>query len=298
MTKLLLTGDLHLTDKCPENRVDDYQDTVLRKFRFLFEVAKERGCDFIIQPGDFSDSPGLSYEMFVKVISIIKDNHIPIITTWGQHDLRYRSRSNTFLSAMERACNYLHIVTLEKGLEFSGLDIYASAWEEEVPLISSGSNFKVLVTHRMVVDEKLWQGQEGYQNASPFLRSTRFDLIVSGDNHKRFFYSTGKRFLFNQGSLLRSNISQVGHRPSVIVFDIDSISYQEVFVPIEEPEKVFRMEKVMKDKERNEELDAFVSGLSEHKEMGLSFSDDLSNYLKVNGIKDSIKNIIEECKNG
>jgi hypothetical protein len=84
----------------------------------------------------------------------------------------------------------------------------------------------------------------------------------------------------------------------VIVFDIDSISYQEVFVPIEEPEKVFRMEKVMKDKERNEELDAFVSGLSEHKEMGLSFSDDLSNYLKVNGIKDSIKNIIEECKNG
>jgi hypothetical protein len=42
-------------------------------------------------------------------------------------------------------------------------------------------------------------------------------------------------------------------------------------------------------------LEAFVSGLSKHKEMDLSFNDNLSNYLCQNSIEKEVVSIIQEC---
>jgi hypothetical protein len=295
--KALILGDLHLTNKCPENRTDNYEETVLRKFGFILNVAKGNKCDCIIQPGDFSDSPSLSYDFFIKISSMIRLFGKHIFTCWGQHDLRYRTKENTFLAALEEANDNLHILTKGPATGFMGVDLYASSFGEEVPDIENTDKFNILLTHRMIVNEKLWEGQTDCQYANSFLRLNKFNLIVSGDNHSSFSYKIGSRYLFNLGATLRSTINQIEHKPAVIVFNTTMKKEEYIPILIEPAEKVFKMEKIEREKERNKELDAFVSGLSEHKEMGLSFTDNLNEYMKKNNIDPSIGNIIKECTN-
>jgi hypothetical protein len=129
------------------------------------------------------------------------------------------------------------------------------------------------------------------------LRRNKYDLIVSGDNHQFFISESGagKRYLFNAGSLMHSSIAQIEHQPKIIIFDTDTREYEMINVPIQPAEKVFRLDDVIKEKEKDEKLQAFVAGLSEQKEMSLSFEDNLNIYAKENKIDSDIMSIIREC---
>lgn len=296
--KALIAGDLHITNKCPENRMDDYENTVLNKFSFILYEAEKNNCDCVLQPGDFSDSPNLSYDFFVKVLSILKKSEMPIFTCWGQHDLRYRARENTFLSALVEACPFIQIPDNSSCLNFLGTDIYSSSFGEEIPKVSNCNNFNILLTHRMIIDEKLWEGQTDFQYANSFLRTNKFDLIVSGDNHKTFYYKIKDRHLFNLGALLRSTIGQIEHKPISVIFDTKTRSFSWLPIEIVPAEKVFTMEKIERNREINKELTSFISSLSEQKEIGLSFMDNLNEYAKINSIDQKVIEIIKECANG
>jgi DNA repair exonuclease SbcCD nuclease subunit len=147
----------------------------------------------------------------------------------------------------------------------------------------------------MIVEEKIWNKQEDFEWASSFIRRNKFDLIVSGDNHQFFTANFDNRYLFNCGSLMRSTTAQLEHKPKVVLFDTDSRRARIIEVPIEPAEKVFRLDEVLKEKERDEKLDAFISGLTQHKEMSLSFEENLNAYAKENKINPKIMNIIKEC---
>ena len=292
--KILITGDWHLTDKQPENRIDDYAEAVLTKLQFIIDTAKELGCCLIIQPGDLFDSPNPSYSLFSKVAKAIKRIHpIWVATVWGQHDLRYRNKGDTALKALEISCSGNLLLELNDRFQ-DPVTIHSAGWEEAVPKPIDGK-FNILITHRMIVNEKIWEGQTDFDYANVFLLKHPFNLIVSGDNHKYFIAEHGKRLLVNCGSMMRSSINQIDHIPTLVFFDTDNPEgWYNIDIPIKHVKEVFNMETVIKTQERDEKLDAFVSGLSENKEMGLSFGDNLSAYMKENKIDSAVKDIIEE----
>ena len=182
--KLLITGDWHLTDKSPENRIDNYEQSVLRKLEFIIDTASKEKVELIIQPGDFTDTPSMSYSMFIKVIKIIKNSPIFIATVFGQHDLRYRNKDNTAMLAIDRACPNV-LLGLNEYYQ-SPVFIHSAGWEDPIPkpLLKA---FNILITHRMIIDNKLWEGQEDCETGNTFLKQHKFDLIVSGDNHQYFY---------------------------------------------------------------------------------------------------------------
>ena len=293
--KALNTGDLHLTNRCPINRIDNYEEEVLRKFHWILTTAYSNNCKTILQPGDFSDAPNLSYDFFIKICSLINHSNITIVTVPGQHDFRYRNANNTFLRALEEACPSLIVLWKPQYIEIEGVHIYGSGWGEQIPEIQDLTKYNILITHRMVVDEKLWDNQENFNYANVLLRSNKFDLIVSGDNHKSFIVKMNSKFLVNLGSMMRNTISQIEHKPKIVILDTDSKHITEMEIPIKPAEEVFQMQRIEIEKERNERLEAFVSGLSKHKEMDLSFNDNLSNYLCQNSIEKEVVSIIQEC---
>jgi hypothetical protein len=148
----------------------------------------------------------------------------------------------------------------------------------------------------MIVDEKLWEDQEDFENAHDFLKEHKFDLIVSGDNHRFLTDNISNRWIINCGSMLRSTIDQIKHTPTIMLFDTQTAILSEIKIPIKSAEEVFKMEQVIKAKERNDKMEAFVEKLSNDfvKDMGLSFGDNLDIYMKANRIDDSIKTIIRE----
>ena len=287
---ILLTGDFHLTDKTPENRIDDYPETGLKKLKFNLDLAKEKKVRWILQPGDFFDSPNPSYSLFTKVVRMINEYGIPIYTVFGQHDLRYRNVNNTGLLALSASCPNVLLNPNSIGGEIS---IQSAGWEEDVPKPRVGK-YNILITHKMIVKEKLWKDQEDFTYANAFLKANKYDLIVSGDNHQFFVENIGNRWLINCGSMMRSTIAQIEHFPRVLLYEIPTNNWTEIDIPIKPAEEVFKIEQVIKTKERDEKLEAFVEGLSVHKEMGLSFEDNLNSYLIANEISQPIQDIIKE----
>jgi len=280
--KYIITGDWHLTDKKPENRIDDYEKAVLSKLLFIFETAKDCGCDAILQPGDMFDNPKPSYEFFCKILDMF--NYFPevsVYTIMGQHDLKYRNEADTALVTLHHACENVHLLKPSD----EPMHIQGCSWGQSIPDRNIEFRFSILLIHKMIIDKKLWEDQEGHEFANNFLKNNKYHLVVSGDNHKTFHLNLGNQHLFNMGSLLRSTIDQTEHEPSIIAFDTEYPEEWEVIkIPIEPSERVFQLETIVKQKERNEKLEAFVEGLTMQKDIGLSFVADLMNYEEVNKI--------------
>lgn len=292
MSKLLLCGDWHISDKRPESRIDNYWETVKRKIDFILATAQIWKVDALLQPGDFTDSPAMQWSSFIEITDLFnKYKSIPIFTIWGQHDLRYRTRGNTALDGIISKCPHIKLVSQHYG------EIYGSSYNEEIPKTLDSNAFNILLTHRMILKEKIWERQEDYTDAANFLRSNLFQLIVSGDNHQSFWVSSNvmKKSLFNNGALLRNKTDMIDHKPYVILFDTETKNWKQIFVPIEPAEKVFNLVKIEKEKEKDKNLEAFVLGLSVNKETGLTFEDNLNVYMNELNIERNIRSIIEEA---
>lgn len=213
--------------------------------------------------------------------------------------MRYRRKENTALTALSEALydrmTVLDYYNPEKDLKIEKMPVFQGcSYGEEIPEPVEGA-FNVLLIHKMIVEEKLWNAQEGHEHSNLFLRQHNFDLIVSGDNHQGFItQSKGGRLLVNCGAMMRNTIALIDHKPFVVIYDTETREYEKVFMPIKPAAEVFRMEKVIAEKERNASLDSFITGLSEQKEIGLLFEDNLQSYAKLNDVCEEIMNEIYE----
>lgn len=284
MSNYLVTGDWHITEKVPENRIDDYCKAQYRKINWILATATANNA-VILQPGDLTDSPRISYETFIKYHSLFDLAGVPIFVVAGQHDLRYHTNiHNTPLYALHQT----EVVQLAMGLDC----IYGAGWEEEIPIPNKKHKYNILLTHRMVIDEKLWKGQGEATYARNLLRKNDYDIIVSGDNHKFFIEEYKGKILFNMGSLMRSTIAQMDHIPQVAIWNSETKDYTLHKVPIEPASEVFQVEKTEKQKKMDAKISAFVEGLIEDKELGLDFESNILAAMKTNKIKKSIRKII------
>ena len=289
--KLLLTGDWHYTNKTPASRIDDYQQALEDKIKFIFSVALKEKVDRIIQPGDFTDTPFLDYNNYIRLLNLISDGDIPIYTIFGQHDLKYRNKGNTPLDALHHSLDGFY-VDFEYA-SFDELDMYGVSYGEEIPKIKHPNKFNILVIHKMLLHKKEEEWQEDYDLGIDFLNKHKFNLIVSGDNHQSFFVEKNKRFLINCGSLMRSTIEQIDHHPCFYIFDTETRKYWQHMIPIKSWKECFDLEKKVKEEEADEKMKAFVSGLKTHKSLGLNFMDNLMTYMQKNNVDMEIQLIIK-----
>jgi len=295
--KLLITGDKHLDNKTPRNRLDDRWETSQRKERFIAQTAYENKCSYVLQPGDFFDNYKASDFLKQWIIDFLRPMPFHTLTVFGQHDLRYHNSNteNTPLKVLEasRCVTILGKESSELPQKSGDISIYGCSWFEDVPGIKYKDQFNVLVMHKMVIKEKLWPGQEA-EYGSHFLEKTEFDLIVSGDNHRTFILEKGNRFLINCGALYRNSIDLMDHKPICVVFDTDKRDYQIIHVPIEPADKVFDLTKIKTEKEVNEKLKVFVDGLKEQEVRELDFEKELERYIRENKVDEYVQLILNE----
>jgi len=293
--KILITGDWHIDDKPPKRRTDEWFDTMTKKMGFIIKHYKAHKCEALLQPGDMFNSYRANYRTVNFLITMLQD--INVFCVPGQHDLRYHNRNmdNTPMSVLMRAhSTTFHLLSPNPTLHHKGLYLYGAGWGDNLPDIKAKNS--ILVTHRMVIDQKkLWPGQEEFTWADD-LNILPCELIVTGDNHQSF--QNGK--VVNCGSLLRTSIIQKDHKPCFYIYNTETKELEKFFVPIEPMEDVMDLQTAMEEKERNEKLEAFVKGLKEDntKNPDLNFLQNLERYCDENGIKKPVLDIIEEVLRG
>lgn len=301
--KLLLTTDWHIRSTRPENRIDDWEVTQERKIEQILWTAIQKKVYAILCSGDITDSPTTSYYLFQKYLGLIQDamNEGPFlfIPVFGQHDLRYRtSKNNTPLYALMKALGQTIADSNPLLLGDDLVAVYGASYGEDIPEIITPHHFNVLLIHKLIVQEKLWAQQENVTWGNGMLFNTKYDLIVSGDNHKQFIAKVKNRHLFNMGSLMRMKSDQGDHKPAFVIFDTITKNYQTYYLEIEPFESVMNMEKIEKEKEKDAKVVEFINELKAHKDMGLNFEDNLINYLGFNAIPEDIQDIVKEMLHG
>jgi DNA repair exonuclease SbcCD nuclease subunit len=297
--KILACGDQHLTAKKPKNRLDDYYKTVLRKFTEEFEIAREEGAKFIIFPGDVFDSFKEGHGIAQDIMGIMQkfSDVIPLCVA-GQHDQQFHNpdlRGTTLGTLLKSKL----LTMLGKDPLFTTHEkvaIYGASWKDEIPEIITPDCYNILVLHKMIVDEKLWAEQEGHTWANHLLIKSKFDAIISGDNHKQFLVSKSERHLINMGAMMRSSIAQVEHNPAVCVMDTRTRSVEFIDLDVKPITEVMCVDKAGKEKERNEKLEAFVTSLKDTnlhgQEIKLNFVSALEDYVTKHKIDEDVSDII------
>jgi DNA repair exonuclease SbcCD nuclease subunit len=302
--KLLLTTDWHIRSTPPENRIDDWEHAQEMKIKQILWTAVKEDVYAILCAGDITDSPTTSYYLFQKYLSLFKDaiadNPFLFIPVFGQHDLRYRtSKDNTPLYALMKALG--QTIADANSLRLDGesnVAVYGVSYGEDIPTIMDPNYFNILLIHKLIVEDKLWAQQENVTWGNGMLFNTKYDLIVSGDNHKQFWINKGNRHLFNMGSLMRMKSDQGDHKPAFVIFDTVTRKYKIHPLEIEPFETVMNMEKVEKEKEKDAKIAEYITELKTHKDMGLNFEDNLIDYLGYNAIPEDIQDIIKETLHG
>jgi len=92
MIKLLWRTDVHMADRTPQSRKDDWTTTVLGKLTQVGALTKAYGVNAVIDGGDFfhQKSPGqTSAQTLVKVAKVHNEYPCPVYCCVGNHDCVY-----------------------------------------------------------------------------------------------------------------------------------------------------------------------------------------------------------------
>lgn len=222
--------DVHLSAQTPRHRVDDYPMSLTAKMQEVYDVAREKGCEFLVCGGDLFNSHRIySYELLSGVMDIICDSGLDTYLTIGQHDiLGYNPqtyKSSTLAFVVSR-CNSLKV--LWEPAKIGGVKLFAShVWEE--PREASQHELEdgkvnILVAHHLLTNKKTMFDTI---NTGDFARwmladGAEYDIVLSGDLHDGYEVHEADGIWFvNTGSVARQSLSDIERSPKFAIIDVE-----------------------------------------------------------------------------
>lgn len=275
--KLLLTGDWHLRSTTPAKRRDDFRATQRRKVERVLEIGREHQAP-ILQTGDIFDSehPGLS--TVNEYLELLKTYERGFYSVPGNHDIYgadlgtlHRTAFQTLVAGdavevldHEPVSIPLYDKPASPFATGSALVVGHTYMHGKSPPPPQGEGFKILVTHEMVLVDKLWREQEEFTYAGDYMKLHKgWDLVVCGHYHYQFSARVGDRVIVNPGALVRIKRSKgdMAMDPSVVLFDTETRALQWISLGAAPAAEVFEPEPDGTLPVANPDLDSFVKAL-------------------------------------
>jgi len=314
--KIGLLGDIHLTNRSPRRRLDDYFETLMDKLDQAFAIFDDAGCEFIVQAGDVCDSPTIANRVKSSFIRFLRHRlplhhslgRVPLYSVFGQHDVSGHSVStlpNSPLAVFE-ASGVMKLlgsdpVVLESSKAAGDVvELYGASFGQEIPVPRNPDAYNILVIHASIGSRPLFPGQE-LVGPRKFLRDhPEYRLVVCGDYHYRFIDSWESRVIVNPGALVRKTISKfdLEHRPAVVVFDTGTSDANVVELNVKPIEEVFALEEVgsgVSGDKYAEVLKEFITDLIDGKSREVDWKEILVKVISERNCDDGVRRIIDEC---
>jgi len=269
--KFIACSDIHIRKTTPIARKDLFYSSHRRKLAWLFKLAQDNNAA-IVCGGDVFDTVSIPHYIIEDIVSLALRYDVQLLTVYGQHDLRYHvysSYKNTPLAILLTALHNKHLDI--QPFVNDVVAIQGASWGRPIPDVIPGK-LNILATHRMVTENGgLWEGHTDFKTGNDLLNLTKYDIIVSGDNHKSFICEKDSRFVVNSGSFARTTTLQIEYEPRVVLFTVkdSGITYEWIKVPIREHALVFKEEVIEEYHDKlaltQEQLQAFTTQLNSYK---------------------------------
>jgi exonuclease SbcD len=288
--KLVLVSDLHLMGRSPISRTDDFPETQYNKVKQIKDIAKKRMAYFVLQAGDFFDSYNPSYRLINKYIDLLEDSNWYSIL--GQHDMYMWNKDSidrTALGVLETA-GCLKILRDSYDNKWKDnidtVKLYGCSWGQEIPKIDADRKINILVIHKNIGDKPLFHGHD-LTHPRRFLNKHKFDLILCGDYHFPFEYSSGDRLIINTGTISRKSTTEKVIKPSVVLYDTETRKHEWVVLK-HEPDPF--ISKTSEEKVSGSiDMTDFFSEITSAESAKISFRDNVMKVLNEKTIDEQVK---------
>jgi len=312
MMLISILSDLHITDRTPRSRSDDYPKTQFEKIRDTLQKIREVwGSKLLVIPGDIFDSSRVPDVVKKSYIKLLREEAplIDILVVFGQHDLRYHSLStmdNTPLALLEEACENVHILgktpkTYMDKTSKTMVNFHGYHYGEEIKNVERKEGvYNVLVAHRMVLN-----GDEQFIPGTPsntmFRLFPSYDLILTGDNHQSFSKVSSHggvvNTLVNAGSLMRMTSAQKEHAPTLFLHNTNSRNtYKDKLIVPPASDVFLKNEEEIQRETQAERFDKLIELLEAQRSTfnSMNIEDNLLEFIKQESIPEATASIIKE----
>jgi len=291
--KLVITGDNHHDgNKTPICRTDDFYETQRRKIHFVNGTCEQHNA-IHLNCGDIVDrAKGRTATDALSTFFIVSEyNEMYGIS--GNHDQpnKLLSKVNEGVLGSLMKSDIFHLIT-DPILLQGNILVYGYNYGEEIKHTSDkylkDEYIKIALYHGFVTDDEnsIIGGLYAPSIVSEFKDDYHF--IFTADNHVPFEMESGDCTLINVGSLLRTTISQIDYKPSIILLDTDTLSWERIPVPI--VEDVISTEHKDKLEAKRNTMEAVVNTVKTHENVELSFDNEIE-YLVTENTKTMNENI-------
>ena len=284
----IFCADTHIRSNIPSCRKDDFIKHQFNKVAFILKQCKQNQCPLLVA-GDFGDKSQWPNKLLEEFISITKIYDVEILIIPGQHDLPehrldYWKKSGI---GVLHSCHVIKVIQKPYNVGHN-YTIHPFSYGIDIDYFQGETNcINIAMTHQMVLENKpLWRDQKAPKGHELLKKFPEYDIILSGDNHLPFMIEYEGRKLINPGSMMRTTIGQINHKPRVYKWWTDTNDVEPVYLPI--TDDIISQSYIKEQKERNEKMTVCISKMADKFEFQLSFKKNMTEYLSAIRTKKSV----------
>jgi exonuclease SbcD len=226
--KVMFVGDIHLMDKQPKNRLDDYSLAIRTKLIECFTVAEEKKVDAVVLLGDLFEVYEVGPLLRNQTLDILKGVpngnkpwSFPIYICVGNHDLDSSSNLEKTALGTLISAGYLTKTDYEPSLGISFAHYHPSLDRDIKAGHLTTSSAIIWVCHASISNKLDRFGEYTFLfEDTPLHPNT--SLVISGHIHHEMKQtrSDGKRFI-NPGAISRYSASRDNLEKDIEILILD-----------------------------------------------------------------------------
>jgi len=299
----LFCADLHirlLAPKCREQ--EEFEESMFSKLGQL-NIWQHRYKVPLVVVGDVGNIPEWPNILLTKMLPYWYQSGCRRIVIPGQHDLPEHRLNQWMFGALGllHGIGAIEVVIdrEEHVVKWGGITLTFSACpygEDPLHIMKEGMP-NILLIHKLIIDdlEEKYLGSTTTTARSMLNKFTEYDLIVSGDNHKPFVMKKGRRLLVNCGSMMRTRIDQVDHKPRAYLWYAETNTIEPLFFKIKRD--VIKKVSISGGNSK-ERMNTYVKYLSKKVDLSLSYEHNLKQILLKNKTDRKVEKKIWRYVNG
>jgi DNA repair exonuclease SbcCD nuclease subunit len=300
MFKIITFTDIHLADKNPSSRIDNYMESILNKLEQARDICINRKVDVALCGGDIfhiKTPTKNSHFLVSRTIDILKSFPCPVYSIYGNHDLRQDNittlpKQPFYTLVKSGGLTYLSDEMFDKGnIRIFGMDYCSFPTEEDFNKENKGEKIQICVAHvnassqfSDLFGEKVYRYQD-LQHTSP-------NIFVFGHYHpdqgieihnNKHFINVGS---LSRGSLKKDELSRIPNLGYVEIDDNYEIKCEKIPLKVLPAKDIFDLEMKGKEEKEQEEIEKFITEMKDN--LSLTKSDDIGDKIKSLNFERSI----------
>lgn len=284
--KFLVTGDLHWRGVSPRSRLDNIQEALTRKMLEVYDLAYQYRAHAILQPGDITDSAGISLSTLGDLMELLSKAPCPVISIPGNHDLAganatslprtpfgLLARSGHLYNAAYQPAVFhkpFEIAITGHGYDFeTDIDKNQYCYTGAIPGLKDIDNYvNIHMAHGMLLERSPGFSMKHTTLAEVALLPNPPQVLICGHDHSGFgIKQVGNTLCINPGALCRlsASVTEMERPVQVALLEVSASSARAELIPLKSVRpgvEVLTREHLDAETVREENMGAFIGLLA------------------------------------